>query len=254
MKNRTSTRSIKTLCALGLGVVLAGACGGRAVTVEDGMSAAGTGAGTSAVGGGVATGGGSGKPSGGGGGIGRAGSSGVAGAASGGAPNNCDAPCPPIACGSGSALVFPNGACCPTCVSNCPQQVCPAIACPSGYQLETQPGQCCPSCVPSSMLDCATGQMNYASQRDALLTKYAYGCTTDTDCIAATPTNRCEPGGCSSVAIWKGALDNLTSNLSSEADIDCAACGVVPVPPCTPPSRLLRCVGQQCQFWTPDDR
>ena len=44
MNHRTSTLSIKAFCALGLCLAVGGACGGRAVTVEEGWQYAGIGA------------------------------------------------------------------------------------------------------------------------------------------------------------------------------------------------------------------
>ncbi len=256
MKNRTSKRSLKALCALGASVALGGACGGRAVTIEGG-SENGVGAyGAGASGGAVAAGGSgaaSGRATGGTGNVGRGGSSSAgsasAGAASAGGEGGCaHTSCPPIACTG--AVVYAPGACCPTCESNCLDQPCPGIACASGYQLQTQPGQCCPTCVPSTMVDCATGEKNYAALKAALLSKYTYGCATDTDCVVSAPTNSCEPGGCGWVPVWKGAVESLNSNLANEAALDCVACGAVPVPPCAPPLPT-RCVNQQCQVTMP---
>jgi hypothetical protein len=241
---QTSGRSSIALCALGLSVALGGACGGRAVTIEDGSPtgvAANTGAGAAAGAGTGATGG---KASGGTGSGGKSGSS-SAGAPSAGAGNNCGfTACPSIACGSGASLITPPGACCPVCQSDCVQQPCPDLLCPSGYQLQAQPGQCCPACVPNPTIDCATGQKNYAQFRDTLLSKYAYGCNSSADCVAVAPSNRCE-SGCSYVAVWSTALADLNSNLAGDAMMDCAACSPTPVPPCLPPAPPV-CVSGQC--------
>jgi hypothetical protein len=79
-----------------------------------------------------------------------------------------------------------------------------------------------------------------------LLDKYAYGCKTDADCVAVTPANQCE-SGCSVVAVWSQVLNDLTSNLASDAMTDCAACMSDPVPPpCLPPGMSVICSGGQC--------
>ncbi|HWZ90321.1 MAG TPA: hypothetical protein VNW92_15770 [Polyangiaceae bacterium] len=243
MNKPTSNRSLGALCAFVLGAALGSACGGRSVTVEDGAS--GGAAGKSSAGAAAGAGATGGRASGGTG-PGAGGSPNAGGVSSAGAGNNCGfTACPAIACGSGSSLVFPPGACCPVCQSNCLQQPCPDIACQSGYQLQTQPGQCCPTCVPSTMIDCATGQQKYFQFRAMLLDKYAYGCTTDADCATVVPTNSCE-SGCSAVAVWSPVVNDLNSNLASDAMTDCAACMSGPVPPCKPPLGNAICSGGQC--------
>jgi hypothetical protein len=241
MKNRSSIRNIRNLCACALFV---SACGGRAVTIEGSAGSAATGdVGT----GGASTGGtgGGGRANGGTGNVGRAGS-GSAGLSSAGAGNACGfTTCPLLACGPRSTPYYPPGACCPICQSNC-DAPCPNIACASGYELQQQPDQCCPSCVPSTMLDCATGQQNYQQLRSQLVSKYQYGCASDADCVAAAVYNNCE-SGCSLVPIWSGAANNLNSNLSSAALMDCAACGSAP-PPCLIPPAPVACYQGQCAF------
>jgi hypothetical protein len=255
MKHRTSKRSRKALCALCVSLALGGACGGRAVTIEGGSDngAGASGAAVAASGSGATAG----RASGGTGNVARGGSSNPGGASAGGASTGGEggcahASCPLIPC-TGAAVVYAPGACCPTCQANCLQQPCPDIACASGYQLQTQPGQCCPTCVPSTMTACATGEKNYASVKAALLSKYTYGCATDADCVTLAATNRCEPGGCAWVPVWKGAADSLNSNLANDAAMDCAACGVAPVLSCAPPP-VATCVNEQCQFFMPDTR
>jgi hypothetical protein len=223
-------------------VLLCGACGGRAVTIEGSTpnGASGNG-GAVAVAGAANVGGAGGKA-----GASSAGSPG-AGAPSGGAGNNCSqVECPALACGAGAMLVLEPGACCPTCESNCAAQPCPDIACASGYQLMTQVGQCCPTCVASPMLDCAMGQQNYQQSRAQLTGKYEEGCTSDAECIVVAPVNACETG-CSYVAVLGVTFSDLTTNLASAAMTDCANCAPTPSRICSPPP-VVSCVQGQCEI------
>jgi hypothetical protein len=231
MAKQTSRRTCNTLTTLALSVVLGGACGGRAVSVEEGSPAGGA----------MAAGG---RPNGGPGSSGKGGGA-SAGAPSAGAGNQCVAACPEKTCDPGSSLVTRPGECCPVCQSLCPNQVC-ALSCPMGFQLETPPGQCCASCVPLPMLDCVTGRMNYLQLRDTLLSKYASGCNTAADCEVIAPSNGCELG-CGYVAVASSELQNLISNLASDAWTDCAACDVPLTPPCDLPAPVV-CLNGQCSM------
>lgn len=247
MKNRTPG-GFGTWHVLGLSLVLCGACGGRAVTIE-GSAPGGDGGATASAGaaniGGAHVGGATGKA-----GSSSAGSP-SAGAPSGGAGNSCrEVECPAIACGSGAMLVLEPGACCPTCESNCAAQTCPGVACASGYQLTTLPGQCCPSCVATPMLDCATGQQDYQQTRTQLSDKYKAGCSSDADCVAVVPGNACETD-CSYVAVLAVTFNDLTTNLASAAMSDCANCGPAPIPTCGP-RPVVSCAQGQCQVGLPD--
>ena len=252
MRDRT-LRGMGAICALGLGTLLGGACGGRSVTLEGG--AAGNGAAINGAGGsGSEAGGNAGGAPNAKGGTSSAGAGASTGASAGagataGACGNVD--CPAIACGSGSTLVTPPGACCPTCESDCLQQSCPGIACPAGYQVQTLPGQCCPSCVAIPMLDCATGQKNYAATRAQFADKYKDGCSSAADCVQVAPYNRCE-SDCAFAPISTTALNDFTSNSASAALMDCASCPMLPPPPACTPTSTVVCVMGQCELAVPD--
>jgi hypothetical protein len=233
MKYRISKPKTWFLGALAACAVLAAACGGRAVTIEDGTTAGGsTGAsGTGAV----------------------AGKAGHAGTSNGGVGNTCDLKCPLLICGPSETQIVPPGGCCPVCVgtvdagsSSC-DVPCIGIACANGFRPQTLPGQCCPSCVANPlMIDCATGEKDYIASRSQMADKYKFGCTTPSDCVVFVPRNACETG-CNYFPVAGVAVNDFVSNLMSDAQIDCAACPLVPVPACNQ-ALTLDCVSGQCEF------
>ena len=239
------------LCALALGASLLAACGGRFQSVHEvdddtvsgtsGASSAGRAGSTSAHAGSSSV-GTSGSTS-----AGASGSTSVggssAGASAGGGCNNikCAAPACPI----NTMPALQPGACCATCVSTCPAE-CPKIKCTAGAHLETLPGGCCPVCVDDGAAACQMGQQAYAAYRDALLTKYQFGCASNSECVNIAPVNLCEQG-CSYAAVWYGISDSFDTNLSNSADMYCSSCKQGPVPPCAPPPIAI-CVGGQCQY------
>jgi len=248
MKNQMA-RGTGAVCTLGLSILLGSACGGRSVTLEGG--AGGNGAESNGAGGSVSVAGGNtgGAPSGKGGTSSAGAATSAGAAATAGACGNVG--CPAIACGPGSTLVTPPGACCPTCESDCLEQPCPGVECPVGYQVQTLPGQCCPSCVATPMLDCTTGQQNYAATRAAFADKYKDRCSSAADCVQVAPYNRCE-SDCAYVPISTMALSDFNSNSASAALMDCANCPVLPPPPACTPTGTVMCVMGQCALAVPD--
>jgi hypothetical protein len=233
------------LCAFGLGALLLEACGGRVQTLreveqetESGGGAASAGRGSGPSSGGTTSGAGAtsfgGTTSG-------AGATSFGGAASGGACSTVK--CAALACAPGSSPVFKPGACCAVCTVNCPG-ACPLIECGAGTRAQTLPGSCCPTCVADGAAACKMGLSAYASQREAILDKYRYGCASASECAVIAPVNLCD-SGCSYAAVWYGVADSFESNLSNAADMFCASCPPMPQPPCTPPS-MPRCIDGQC--------
>jgi hypothetical protein len=147
--------------------------------------------------------------------------------------------CPAILCDMGSLPVPNADGCCYHC--ECNAKLCAAVACPSGSHLETPPGQCCPVCLQD---DCAEQRARYFDFKRQLLEKYAYGCSTASDCTLYYDQSACG-ADCGSV-VWSGALENLQSNLQSYASQNCSAKCMSPVPPCgvaSPPT----CFNGRCE-------
>lgn len=242
-------RGLLSACLAVLAVV--SACGGRLVKSDSDeqtgatANAGGTESSTGAtMGRGGATGAGAsgnraGQASGGA--LGRAGAASggatsVAGASSmGGTPCGCD----PIACGAGFVTVPNADGCCYHC--ECRPMLCPGIACASGSHLEVQPGLCCPTCVQD---DCVKQRASYQDFKKQLLDKYAYGCMTANDCTVYYDKSAC--GAACGDVVWKGALDNLRTNLEGYAQQNCSERCAVPVPPCDPPA-APSCIAGRCE-------
>ncbi len=258
MNQRSTKKSPQRLATFGIALLLAAACGGRAVTIEDSGSAGDGAAATSAAGmtsshggtsstygGASSTRGGSTSFSGSastiGGAIGYAGTSSFGGCG----PTTC--PFVPACDGPNEMLVTPPGECCAVCESTCAQQVC-VSGCPSGYTLQMVAGQCCPTCVLS---DCNVGRNNYESQKAALSEKYAFGCKTDADCVATAVSNACEESACPAYSSILDALNaDWQTNLNSAAVMDCSSCPQTPPgppPPCLPPF-IPKCAQGACTF------
>ncbi|MEI9951835.1 MAG: hypothetical protein WDO74_23345 [Pseudomonadota bacterium] len=231
MKYRPSL-ALTALAALGLGASLLVACGGRYQATaqgEDDPVSAGSSSGGSSSGG---------APS-----MGRGGSAPArAGASGDGACNNVN--CTTADCPAGSVPVLAPGACCATCESSCPP--CPKVACGTGSHFEQPADTCCPICVDDWSSACQMGVQTYSAQRTAMLKKYSLGCSRSSECVTIAPVNLCEHG-CSYGALWYGVADSFESNLSDAADMYCASCPQVPVPPCAPPP-MARCINGQCQY------
>jgi len=238
------------LCALALGASLVAACGGRFQAVHEvdddtgsgGSDASSAGrAGAPSAHAGSSSVGTSGSTS-----VGVSGSSsgGVSSAGSSGASGCNNVKCAAPACPVNTAPAVQPGMCCPICVSTCPK-VCPTFKCGAGSHVETLPGSCCPTCVDDGAAACQMGQQAYAAYRDALLTKYQFGCASNSECVNIAPVNLCEQG-CSYAAVWYGISDSFDTNLSNSAGMYCSSCKQGPVPPCAPPPNAI-CVGGQCQ-------
>ncbi|HEY3254951.1 MAG TPA: hypothetical protein VGJ91_13420 [Polyangiaceae bacterium] len=90
------------------------------------------------------------------------------------------------------------------------------------------------------------GRQAYAQQREAILNKYRYGCSSAAECVVLAPVNLCEQG-CSYAAVWYGVADSFDSNLSNAAAMYCSSCKQGPTPPCTPPP-MPGCINGQCGF------
>jgi len=256
MSRRTSKKNRFALALFIAGTALVSACGGRAL-IEDGSggsgpsvagthsSNGGTGsahAGSSSFAGTISVSGGTAST------LGGFTSTGGTSTSFGGAvgAGGCTGAfsCPAIGCGGNSVPVIPPGQCCPICQSTCPEQPCLMTSCPPGYGLRMVSGQCCPSCV---LEDCSLGMKNYAADKSQLADKYSYGCAIDTDCVAASASNACEPG-CSYNAISSALISDWQSNLNNEALTECASCPTAgPPPPCVPPP-VPKCVSGQCAF------
>ena len=95
------------------------------------------------------------------------------------------------------------------------------------------------------------GQVAYQSVRDRLAYRDSYGCTTDAECVLATPSNRCEIG-CGYTALFDQGVDDFTQNTTTEANLDCSTCPQfngeaadcgAPTPP--------HCYNGQCAFTQP---
>jgi hypothetical protein len=216
MNHRSSKRSGLTQCAFALSLALAGACGGRTAIDEGVLSSAGASAGTPGAGG----------------------------------PAECaHTTCAQIiACGTGTALVFPDGPCCPVCVS-CAEQSCPVVTCPSGYELSAQLNECCPSCVPNPP-DCETGRTNYLTQRSALSAQYGHGCATAHDCEVVSLPDQCELT-CQFVPTVSGFDVSLLRNLLPEALQDCSNCPLSALGSQCLSTGPVTCLAGQCVFVRP---
>lgn len=240
------------LCALTLGASLLAACGGRYQTVREVLDDP-AGAGSSS-GGATSTGRGGSAPSGNAGSSSAgsshagspnaaAGSVGTGSAGSGGGGACSTVKCGVVLCPGGLTPVIAPGQCCATsCGSTCP----PCVQCPAGTHAESLPGVCCGSCVDDRDVACKKGQEAYAVDREAILTKYRYGCASSQECVTLAPSNSCEQG-CSYAAVWYGVADSLESNLSHSADTYCTSCKQGPIPPCEPPP-MVGCINGSCQF------
>jgi len=241
MKHRLSL-ALTALCALGFAATLLAACGGRALTTREadddtgGGGAPGAGRGGSAVShAGASSAGASGA------GASSAGASNTGGS---GAGNCSNVKCASIACPAGSMPIIQPGACCATACSVC--AVCPKIACPSGTHYAQLPDNCCPVCIDDGGAACEMGRQAYATERQAILTKYEYGCSNASECVVSAPVNLCEQG-CSYAAVWYGVADSFESNLSNAADMYCSNCKQGPIPPCAAPPKP-HCINGQCAF------
>ena len=228
------------------------ACGGRSRTFIDVPDDPSAGAGSTQAG--APNGGGAGRASGGALGT-AAGAPASGGSATAGDSGQCSTvTCELAICPPGTQLVTPPGYCCPICQSACaPDMGCTTIGCGPGSHSEMLPGNCCPVCVddPPNSPSCADGKMNYAGLHSQLLYKYqAGGCTSDLECVALAPVNRCE-SGCSYAAVDFQFEQSFIDNLSSAADVDCANCELGPTPPCVPPP-LAHCVSGECVLGAPD--
>jgi len=244
MKHRHSL-TMTALGALGLGALLLPACGGRFQTIREVEDE--TAAGRSSTGGAGASQGGAapsagGAPSSAGAPNSGGGPSSAGAPSSGGSCNNVKCTIPD--CPAGSVPVYAPGACCATCSTTCAP--CPKIYCTAGTHAETLPGSCCPTCVVDSGIPCEKGRREYAVQREAILNKYRYGCSSASECVVIAPLNLCE-SGCSYAPVWYGVADSFESNLSNAADMYCASCMLMPQPPCTPPT-TLQCIDGQCRL------
>jgi hypothetical protein len=243
------------LAVLTLGAWLAGACAGRVESLSqgtDGSSGAGgslsvAGASSNGAGAGAGQAGspvvaGAGAPGAGAPGAGAAGAPAPAAGAGGelGVCDNID--CPDIVCGNGSEPVIPAGACCATC--QC-KQVC--VSCTGDTHAEMQAGQCCPTCVSNKPppLSCDAGKMQYATLRAQFVDKYSHGCSADSQCVTMTVANACE--NCQPVALSSSAATFFSSNTSSAAETDCAACPPIATPPCVAPPAPV-CVNNVCKL------
>ncbi|MEO8917630.1 MAG: hypothetical protein ABI488_09410 [Polyangiaceae bacterium] len=221
-------------CLLALGVLFASACGGRSTSDGSGDGPSGS-AGASAGRSGSSSAGASSLPG--------AGASSLPGSSAGGAPNACDGvDCPDIVCPNNTALMIVPGNCCQTCVSTCSQ----ACVCAAGTHPVVRLNGCCPACEQDIQMtpSCDTGKTTYAGARAQMLDKYAHGCSTDQDCVALAPSNRCEPG-CGYAAVLATNIGNFNGNLSSKANTECVSCPTVPIPPCVAPQPPV-CLNGAC--------
>jgi hypothetical protein len=247
MKNRSPRSSAALFFALGLSALLAVACGGRAVTIEDGNASGGSdsSAGTFSAGAVAGKTGVAGFTSGG---YSNGGYSngGYSNGASAGAAATCGAnTCPATLCGPNEEPITPPDACCPVCEPSCSQQICLDIGCANGFMSIIPPGQCCPTCVPISMTSCEAGKAQYATALSGMAEKYRYGCMTSTDCTVILPVNQCE-SGCDYLPVWIPVTNDFSTNLASEAANDCANCAPNQTPPCALPAFNAQCVAGQC--------
>jgi hypothetical protein len=250
MKHR-SLLAQTALAALGLGVLLLAACGGRYQITrdveDDTVSGGSSSGGASSPGGSAPSHAGSssaGSPSAGSSSAGSS-SAGASSAGSGAGGDCINVKCASVPkCLGGTTPVIQPGQCCPTSCSICPP--CPMVGCPAGTHLETAASDCCPSCVSDADAFCRKGQQAYAMQREEILNKYRYGCASNSECVTLAPVNLCEQG-CSYAAVWYGVADSFESNLSNAADTYCGGCKLGPIPPCVPPPAPI-CFDGQCQL------
>jgi hypothetical protein len=128
-------------------------------------------------------------------------------------------------------------------VAGCPLSLCVGLDCVPGSHLEVLPGACCPSCVPDAM-SCITGQMDYATVRQQLLSAFPSACSTVSDCTWVQDDVRCGFACSQTPVSWSAAMA-INPKLASVAATDCASCSMA-VPPCLPPAGQLACIGGVC--------
>lgn len=214
------------------------ACGGRYAHNEDQGSGASTGSGGSGQGGAKA-GGKAGNSS-------TAGSSTVGGKSTGtSGTSGCACPTIDFDCAPGHVKQLDPSGCCELCVPlDCTLVPCPGVACGSDSQLVYPPGQCCPVCSPGT---CQVQYNAYYAYRSELIEKYnSLGCMVDADCTLLYDANACT-FGCSGAPIPAAYEKELLVSLQSFGDGLCAGCPPLPIPPCEP-SLPAACVQGRCQI------
>ena len=232
-------RSLPALQALALGASLLMACGGRSQLShdleDDPVSNSRGGAPSTGPGGPVVH---AGAPSSAGA-RNLPGPPGSGGAMSGGPCARVDCAVP--VCAKGTFAVIGSGECCAHCTS-CP--VCTMGTCLPGTHLEQLKGHCCPTCESDGIAVCQKGQRAYAEQRDAMLSKYRFGCASDSECLAYDTSNACD--SCVFAPVWSGVVDSLQQSLINASEMYCAGC-MPDLLPCAPPPSA-RCVSGACEF------
>ncbi len=154
---------------------------------------------------------------------------------SGGAPAGCF--CPDVECPPGFGRVPNPDGCCASCRPLPCSEPCAGIACASGFHLEVADGECCPRCVPDVREACAAGQVSYFDFRKQLIEKYSsLGCIKSEECGVLWENNRCT-ASCG-VPLPAAFVNDATANLKVFAEMSCASCGPVPIPPCPAPAPL----------------
>ena len=263
MRRRLSSRA-GAACALCLGALWAGACGGRVAIYADGAG----GAAVSAAGRASAPGEMSGSGLGAGGAVGGVPSSGapaggavggvvVSGTAAGGAVGDaigsggdagaaviCDSvTCPVLRCGPTSVLTGVAGACCPFCQTTCSAA---AFQCADGYHREACTQDYKTDCVSDHRAErCAQERREYAVDLPSVEASNQIGCSSDADCVAVVPNNRCKEG-CQYVVVPRATADVF--NAVDFVGYYCPECANIPPVSrgCVPPKVYCannRCVG-----------
>ena len=118
-----------------------------------------------------------------------------------------------------------------------------AIACGGRASPDPETGQS--GAVGGHVADaCAAGKEAYQQKRAQELQQLAsIACSSDADCDRLWETNACV-STCGVAAPVTG-MDAAGKRLSSFAELACAQCAPIPVPPCVPPSPI-QCVQGQC--------
>jgi hypothetical protein len=225
--------------------VLAGACGGKSATDDDGNDTSGKGGATSAAGGTSSGKGGAGDTTSmGGSSVGGSSGTGDPGKGGSGAEPNCGGVlCSPIPT-TCKEIVQEVGACCPICTdTGC--EKCPDLDCEEGTHAETVPGDCCPSCLTDPPDACEMGMQAYDQLREALLEKYgSLGCVNSTECTVVHEDNACA-ASCG-IVLPSVTASSYVDNLSSAA-VGCSTCEP-PFPIPCPAGGPAACVNGKCMM------
>ncbi len=145
-------------------------------------------------------------------------------------------------------VVQPANECCATCLSN-PCPTCGAIFCEAGTHAETLLGECCAQCVTDPPNACEEGQTSYASLRSQLIEKYSsVKCNNSAECEIVTENNACAWTCGNPIAITM--VNNLKSNLDSNAAQQCASCAAPPPVMCE--KMVPACFNGKCVAASPN--